>query len=406
MAKLVTAGRMAVAAGALVAVLPFGTITPAFADTSPGPSVMGPNGPIICAPEQYPHGGAPRNASSVPYQIPFTATLGLEPGVSEAMKGSYPAKSQGGYFEIEGSSSALAGEGLTVTVVLGASPDGTASGGRNSPGQLYATGCGTVNIPSEKGGIGPVSSSSYRQPADVNPNFVFSPNAPVGISISPTGIVLPNGATVGNTTADGFLSSSISPTPAANGGLNVTFSGSFRSTTDFTGIFDTLSGLLSANQVTRILAGLPASVASLLNGAVSDAGNTCTIAIGNLATDGLSPAATKEAEDDEAGNRVMPAPAASQPVTFTTQMSGAMRGSPVTGPIAPNAAGDAQDQAALVSNNFWVGAITSSTPDVNGKTGDCSPDSAALLNTLLGLPSKPGANYFYAPATFGVYTSS
>ena len=98
--------------------------------------------------------------------------------------------------------------------------------------------------------------------------------------------------------------------------------------------------------------------------------------------------------------------AASTPITLTTGASGQMTGKPATGPVTASS-------AVLLDNDFPVAAIDPNTnPAPAAGAASCSQANATLLNSLLGLPSipDPGANKypntFYAPSTFGVYTSS
>ncbi|MDA8045240.1 MAG: hypothetical protein M0Z30_08400 [Actinomycetota bacterium] len=80
----------------------------------------------------------------------------------------------------------------------------------------------------------------------------------------------------------------------------------------------------------------------------------------------------------------------------------------MTGPIAPNPSnGAAQDSAVLVANDFPVAAIDPSMPPSPNFPGPptCNQSDATLLNNLIGLPNPAGRNFFYAPGTFGVYTS-
>ncbi len=351
-----------------------GPVSTAGADTSPGPQV----GNLPCQAEQFPHAGAPRAAAPVPYEIPFTATLGPDPappGVTTNPPVYNQANPQGGWLEIRGHSRTIPGG--QVVVILG----GPVVGGK---GSIYARGCGRVQLPSEIGGLGADQYQPTGVGGQVNPNFVFYPETPVSIGITLPGISLsPNAASpiVAYGSADGFLASDIQLKPAANGGLNVDFYSTAKSTTN-------LSYLLG-----------------LLN--QSAPGQDCTVAIGDLATAGLPvPSGGAGGLDYRQAttpvhlstNQSVPDPASGQ----------ADAGQPVTGPIAPDSAGHAQDSAVLAANNFPVAAIDPRMPPSPGFPDfqGCSQQNADTLNALIGLPNPAGANFFYAPGTFGVYTSS
>ncbi len=362
------------AAGCLASTLAAwaGPAGPAAADTSPGPPVPGLN----CLPEQFPHAGAPRSAPSVPYEIPFTATLGqtTPAGIHE-----------GGYLQIANS---------LVTATLGGplQPDPTTG---QMYGTIFAKACGLISLPTQSGAI---SGNPYGSGGDpnYNNNFVFDP-AQIGVSLSVTGVPgLPVLSAFG--TADGTMTTQIEPKPAANGGLMIAFNSSAKSTSDFGPALGSLAAaLLPKTGVT-----LPPSITSLLNGlnvgqiVGNTAGSACTIAIGDLRADGVK---------DLAATGLSYAQATS-PVQFTTGTSGKLTGRPVTGPITAT-------DATLVANDFPVGAIVpTTTPAAGYPNAVCTQSNANLLNTLLGLPSIPDPatghypNSFYAPSTFGVYTSS
>lgn len=336
---------------------------PAGADTSPGPPVTG-----HCQPEQFPHAGAPRSAPSTAYQIPFTATLGPDPENSAV-------PNQGGWLEIRGTSRLLAG--AKVVIILG----GPVVGGK---GSVYAEGCGRVQLPSEVGGLGADTYGAPNVGGQVNPNFVFAPATPVSVGVNLPGINISPNATsplVAYSSADGFAAASIELKPAANGGLNVNFFATAKSTSN-------LSYLLS-----------------LLGTSV--AGQDCTVTIGNLAEAGLAVPA--------GGIDGLTHAQATTPVHLSTTQSVPDpvtglpdQGQPVTGPIAPDAAGHAQDSAVLAANDFPVAAIDPNMPPSPGFPGPatCTASNANTLNSLIGLPNPAGNNFFYAPGTFGVYTSS
>jgi hypothetical protein len=362
------AGAGVVVAGAVV------WAGPAHADTSPGPPV----GNLPCQPEQFPHAGAPRSAPPVPYEIPFTATLGPDPappGVNMTTPVYNTAAPQGGWLEIRGKSRSI--KGAQVVVILGGPVV-------NSKGSVYAQGCGRVVLPSEVGGLGADSYQPTGIGGKVNPNFVFYPQTPVSIGVTVAGIpVSPNLASpiVAYGSADGFLASSIELKPAANGGLNVDFYSTAKSTTN-----------LSA-------------VLSLLGTSV--AGQDCTVTIGNLADAGLPvpPGGIDGLNHAQATTPVHLSTTQSVPDPVTGRPDA---GQPVTGPIAPDSAGHAQDSAVLAANDFPVAAIDPNMPASPNFPGPatCSAANAQTLNNLIGLPNPAGANFFYAPGTFGVYTSS
>ncbi|HLI54192.1 MAG TPA: hypothetical protein VKU88_07700 [Acidimicrobiales bacterium] len=360
-------------AGAAAVVVAAAVVMPArtaFADTSPGPSVPG----LHCPPEQYPHGGAPRSAPPVPYEIPFTATLGQTDPAGLRI---------GGYLQIANS---------LVTATLGG-PVRTDPTTGQPYGDVFASACGVLQLPSESGAI-PGNPYGYGGDAQANNNFVFS--NPTTVSLGITGIPgLPLLSAYADD--DGSISTAIDKTPAANGGMNVEFYASAKSTSDFGPALSSLLGLLGApsSGVT-----LPGPLSSLLKGVTNTAGSACTVAIGNLLADGVPPA------DVESGKTGLTYAQATAPVDFTSQRSGDLTGRPVTGPITGA-------DATLVANDFPVGAIDPNTVPAAGDSGAvCSPTNASLLNSLLGLPSIPNPatgyypNSFYAPGSFAVYTSS
>lgn len=365
-------GLVVAAASLLVASVPVALFAaPASADTSPGPTVPGLN----CLPEQYPHAGAPRSSAPVPYEIPFQATLGATgPG----------GVHEGGYLRIANS---------LVTATLGY-PVRTDPGTGETYGTLFARTCGQISLPAQQGRI---LGNPYGLGGDPNANsdFVFDPNIPVSLSV--TGVPgLPLLSAFA--TDDGAISASIARQPASNGGLQIDFYASAKSTTDF--------GPALASLATALLPGsgitLPPAVSSLLNGSgVSQAtGNTagasCTVPIGDLRADGVKDLAATGLTTAEA----------TTPVHLTTATSGNLTGRPATGPVTAT-------NAVLVSNDFPVGKIEAGTTPASGSPGAvCTQANADMLNSLLGLPSIPDPatghfpNTFVAPSTFGVFTSS
>lgn len=385
--------------------LPTSTCPAGAGTCSPGPPVQGRGsgaGELPCQVEQFPAAGSPRRATYVPYEIPFTATLGpaSDPVSYPGGVPTYPATPEGGWLEIAGTSQLI--PGATVALILG----GPVVDGK---GQIYAAGCGQVDLPSEVGGLGADQYTPTGTGGQVNPNFVFDPATPVSLAVSPAGIPVNIVSPItAYGSADGFLSSDIRLQPAANGGLNVDFYSTAKSTSELAGVLADLATLF------------PSLFASL--GASATQGNDCTVTIGDRALagqvvpaggiDGLTYAeATTPVHLSTIGSVPDPTVKGQEDV-----------GQPVTGPIAPTSTGLAQDQAVLVSGNFPVGRITPWTGPTDTNQGDippspnfdpsaptsptCSAGNAALLNELVGLPNPAGHNFFYAPGTFGVYTSS
>lgn len=318
-----------------------------------------------CQQEQYPQAGASRSSPFVPYEIPFSATLGPNPPPSNPLV----APPQGGYLQIANS---------VLTATLGGPVVGT-----NSPGRIYATTCGLFQLPNETGGISGNPPGALANPS-YNNNFRF--DNPIPVSLDLTGVPgLP--VLSGYGMADGDFTASIDLQPAANGGLNVEFYSSAKSTSDFG----------------PALSLLPSS---LLGGVTTSSGNECTIPIGDLRQAGI-PAA--DLQVDSSG--VSPVTGLTwaeetTPAHLTSGTSGSLTGQPITGPITAS-------QATLVSNDFWVGKVDPNTPPAPdapsaGSTPStlCTPSNANLLNGLLGLPSPPGKNIFYAPSTFAIHTSA
>lgn len=366
-------------------------IGPASADTSPGPAVPTPTGdvPIHCPAEQYPAGGTPRDSASVPYEIPFTATLGQKDPAGRPI---------GGYLEIANG---------PVTAVLGGPvlPDPLTG---QTYGSIFASACGTVTLPSESGSI-PGNPYGYAPDSQYNNNFAF--NNPTSVSLSLTGFAgLPPiaGGLNAYVTDDGSMSAQILPQPAPNGGLQVQFDASAKSTSDlgpaFANLAQEIGGSSLLQTIPAPLQGALSQVRNLLSQASNSGGNSCTITIGNEVEDGTPPS-------DVTTVTKLPAAMASAPVQFTTQSSGKLSGRPVTGPVTAS-------NATLVANDFAVGAVdplTTPAPQFQAMTHTkpvCSSNSASLLDQLLGLPSIPNPakgfypNSFYAPGTFAVYTSS
>jgi hypothetical protein len=351
-------------------------ISPASADTSPGPTVVTPSGdaPIHCPAEQYPHAGAPRGAASTPYEIPFTATLGQKDPAGTHI---------GGYLQIaNGILTATLGGPVQTDLLTG-----------QSYGSIFANACGVVQLPSEAGII-PSNPPGQGPDSQYNNNFAFFD--PIDVSLSLTGFPGLPPVLSAFAANDGDMAAQILRTPASNGGLNVLFDANAKSTSDFGPAFTFLQTLpVSISTPT-----LPSAISGLLGQLSNTAGNSCTITIGNEIQDG-TPAA-----DVQNGTTGLSMSQATAPVVFTTQTSGHLSGRPVTGPVTAS-------NATLVANDFAVGAVDPKTVPAPRDAGAvCSATGAQLLNQLLGLPSIPDPttghfpNSFYAPGTFAVFTSS
>jgi hypothetical protein len=388
-------GATSVGPGALAGAAPLpaaqlGLSCPAGPGTcSQGPPVAG----LQCQVEQYPKAGSARSSTYVPYEIPFTATLGPDPAPPGATAGAYaPGTESGGWLEIRGTSRLIAG--AQVAVILGGPVI-------NKQGFVYARGCGRVVLPNEVGGLGADHYTPTGFGGQVNPNFVFDPETPVSLGVTLNGLpVSPNAASpiVAYGSADGFLSSDIKLNPAANGGLNVDFFSTAKSTTNLSAVFSALG--------------------------TSVAGQDCTVAIGDraLAGEPVPPGGIDGLSYADATSLVHLSTTQSVPdPVVPNQMD---QGQPVTGPIAPVPAtkttpSHSQDSAVLVANNFAVGKVTQWPPPAGSKSTDfmspapgfpgaatCAKSNADLLNNLIGLPNPAGNNFFYAPGTFSVFTSS
>lgn len=365
----------------------------AAADTSPGPTVSDPANPgksLPCPPEQFPAAGTPRAAAPVPYEIPFTATLGPSTDVPNI---------GGGYLEIHSPSSPFV---VTMGGPVSLSADGTYNG------SIHASACGQLVLPNETGGI--TGNPGYGSPANnntdqYNNNFVFDPKIAVAVGLPG----LPGVPVLeGYASANGNLAAALALQPAANGGLNVEFDSSAKSTAVLNA--GALCSLTNASPLP-----LPPALASTLQsvcGALPNAplsGGECTVALGDLRASGVPQTDIDKGASGPLG--IKTTDAETPAVLSTTQSAPAplaggppAAGQPVTGPIT-------HAQAVLVGNNFPIAAIDPNTPPAPSAPGANSDPStlctqAALFNQLLGLPSPAGANTFYAPGTFAVYTSS
>ena len=323
--------------------------------------------PMNCQAEQFPAAGAAPNAPFTPYEVPFNATLGPNPPPAG---GALPSVPSGGYLEIS--------NGL-LTAVLGGGPTFVPG----NPGQIYATTCGLFQLPTQQGSITP-NPEGDQNDTHYNNNFQFVNPIPVSVSI--TGISgLP--VLTGYGAADGQLSATIDLTAAANGGLNVEFDAAAKSTSDFGPALSVLGPILG--QIT---------------GAT---GNECTIPIGDLREAGLPASDLATGPTGVSPVTGLTYSQETSPTHLTSGTSGNMTGQPITGPIT-------SAQATLVSNDFPVAKVDPHTPPSPSAPGAattapstlCTQSNANLLNLLLGLPSPPGKNTFFAPSTFAIHTTA
>ena len=290
MAPFVTRKRRTLALGltGLLAAWAAG-IGAARADTSPGPSIPTPPGDAKtqCPSEQYPHAGTPRTGPFVPYEIPFTATLGQKDPAGLHI---------GGYLQIaNGPITATLGGPVQTDLLTG-----------QTYGSVFAAACGVVQLPSESGEI-PGNPYGMGPDSQYNNNFAFY--NPIDVSLSLTGFPGLPPVLSAYAANDGQMAAQILKTPASNGGLQVMFDANAKSTSDFGPAFTFLKGL-------GLASGLPAPIQQLLTQVSNSSGNSCTITIGNEIADG-TPAA-----DVQGGVTKLPAADATAPVTFTTQSSG------------------------------------------------------------------------------------
>lgn len=406
-------GRRRIVSGFGAAALSFTVLTVlggvpwAAAGTSPGPTVPDPSNPsqsLPCLPEQFPDAGTPRSDPPVPYEIPFTATLGPSADVPNL---------GGGYLEIHSPSSPF--------VVTMGGPVSLSAGGTYN-GSIHASACGRLVLPNETGGIAgnpgygnPLNTPCKQQtppPAgcnfadQYNNNFVFEPKIAVAVGL-PGLPGLP--VLEGYASANGNLAAALALQPAANGGLNVEFESSAKSTAILNA--SALCSLTNASPLP-----LPPALESALQAVCSVSpnapvpGGECTVALGDLRASGVPQADIDKGTSGPLG--ISTTDAETPAVLSTTQTAPAplaggppAAGQPVTGPIT-------HAQAVLVGNNFPIAAIDPNTPPAPSAPGANTSDpstlctQASLFNSLLGLPSPAGANTFYAPGTFAVYTSS
>lgn len=236
--------------------------------------------------------------------------------------------------------------------------------------------CGLVALPAQTGSI--AASPRYGAPGNnfsdqYNNNVKF--HVPIPVAIALPGIPIP--LLQGYGSANGQVSARIRLTPATNGGLDVDLYGSAKSTAAFGG----LPGLLPPG---------PAE---------------CTVAIGDVVADGLPPSDLASLGPPPPGTSYTGPASLVHFTTTTSHFPGALfglTGQPVTGPITDG-------RSVVVSDDFPVAPISPFMPPVPNALNAssppstlCSPAAAAALNTLIGLPSPAGNNWFSAPTAFAV----
>lgn len=237
---------------------------------------------------------------------------------------------------------------------------------------LSAELCGLLSLPSQSGAV--TGNPGYGAPGNnhsdqYNDNIMFDNPIPVALFIPGVPVPLMEGYGA----AEGAMTTQIQQQPAPNGGLNVDLYGSDKATADLQGI-----------------PGLPG-------------GSECTVAVGDLVTDGLP------AQELATLGTPPPGSAYTGPnslVHFTTGTSGAnghaLSGQPVTGPIT-------NGQSIAVSDSFVVAPISPYMPPAPGAPNAssppsslCSPTVASAFNSLVGLPAPAGNNWFSAPTAFAI----
>lgn len=391
--------RLALVASAALAtaVVPVLTAAPAAAAFAPG---------LQCPPEQTPPTHSPRSAPSTPYQVPFNAELGVGPS---AVGGS-----EGGYIVVNGTNGGGTGSntGGALSVVLGP------KNAQYTTGTLFGNACGYFSIPSLLGKLPQGNGAPDPGNANYNHNFILhgppfvstqavlanpaqyeatlEKEIPVAIEVPGTGV--PVASLSGTGSADGDIANAIATTPAANGGLNVSFDTSAKSTATVD-----LQSMLSLLP-TQLTGALPPSLLQSLNSLSQSAtsGNgpaECTLTIGDVGLTGY-PA-------NNVGPFTNPVHVSTDPASPAAKAAGAM---PVTGPIN-NATGIA------VSTGIVQPPIDpGTTPDVaapgvgTSPTTLCNPSVAALLNDVFGLGQAGSgkqtvADTFVAPVTFEAYAT-
>ncbi|MCU4184600.1 hypothetical protein K6U06_09540 [Acidiferrimicrobium sp. IK] len=321
---------------------------------------------LNCPAEQYPAANAPRSAPARPYEIPFKAQF------------------NGGYLALDSG---------VATVVLG--PPSV----QYPTGQIFGPGCGLLSLPGLSGAVDP-NPPGYQGDPNYNNNIQFqgpngSPTIPVSIGI----VGLPGvDLAAGYGAAEGSLTATMSRTPAPNGGLMVDMYGNAKAT-DVIDVTQLLALLPSGGQLDQLLGQVPGlqSLLGAVEGLGGVVGSDCTIALGDLVTDGLPPGEVQALEDRYHTSFRAPA-------HLTSGSSGDQTGVAATGPAT-----DAQ--LTLVGNDFAVPPVDPDLPPVPGLPGVapgaapssvCAPPIADLLNALLGLPSAPGKATFVAPAKLAI----
>lgn len=316
---------------------------------------------LNCQPESFPPAGTPRNSPGAPYQAQFSASL------------------NGGILPI-------AVKGALLGVTLGPAEPGYPSG------TLFGDSCGLLNLPSL---VGPIAGNPYGDAASGNPdynnNFILhgppvagntmqqNENLPIPVALTLAGTNV--SVLQGTGSAGGAINTQILPAEAANGGFNVAFTTSAKSTASLS--VSALQGLVN------LLSPAAGSVLGLLQGpldAMAPGGmSECTIVIGDERKLGLP------------ANEIGPY---TTPALLSTAVA---HGTPITGPLT-GASGTAY------GGTFVIPPISPDMPpdpaapgaDTTPPSKLCSPTIAKTLNALFGITNgdPPGSASFTAPITF------
>jgi hypothetical protein len=376
---------------------------------------------LQCPPEQTPAAGAPRSAPYTPYQVPFNAELGVA--------ASSTGGSEGGYIVVNGSNGNPGGgsnTGGALSVVLG--PKGTFGGVTYTTGTLFGNACGYFSIPSLLGNIPQGGPAPDPGNALYNHNFILhgppfittqsvlaNPNGtapdgesiqsvlakPIPVALEVPGTGVPMVLLSGTGSSDSNIANAIATTPAGNGGLNVSFDTSAKSTATLS--LSTLAGLLPSLPTGLVSQSLLTSLQGLSSSAGGSGPTECTLTIGNQQLTGYPPA--------NVGPLTQPVHVSTNPADFANSAQARGVGAtPVTGPIN-NATG-----IAVSTGIIQPPVDPGTTPDVAAPgvgtppTTLCNPSVASLLNTSFGLAqagTQQGtvADTFVAPVTFEAYAS-
>jgi hypothetical protein len=368
-------------------------MSPAVTSVSASAATFG--GPRLnCPAETYPPAGTPRNSPGAPYQAPFDATL------------------SGGNVRIE-VPGALAG--VTLGPPTPQYPTGT----------LFGEACGLLTLPSLTGPIPGKPYGANGAAATGNPNYnnnfiLHGPPAcharstptdpkcddtipiPVELTLQGTGVPLLDG----HGSADGVIPTRILPAPAANGGFNVAFSTSAKSTAtlDPAQILSLLPGV-----ATLPLGPLRSAIQAVLDQVAPHTGGECTVSIGDQRLTGM-PA-------DHIGSFTSPFGLSTQllPTPYTlTNGTKITIGQPVTGPVTNGqavayGAGPQPPISPYMAPDPEAPGAAPQPPTLPPTSLLCSPAVAQLLNTLFGLDPQsggpPGSTTFLAPVTFSAHVT-